>query len=253
MADFDFEGVFDEDYLYFYEPMLTPEASDEQAEVIVRMLGLEPGAELLDVPCGHGRIAVRLAAAGYRVTGLDATELFLRVAADEAAERGVDVELVHGDMRALPWSERFDALVNWFTSFGYFDDEENRAVLREFQRALRPGGKLLLETLHRDRIVKTSPPPGVPTAFLHERGEDVMIDRNTVDPVEGRVATERIVVREGRTRRTRFSVRLFTPSELRSWLEDAGFARVEFVDERGEPFGLESRRMLAIAERPRQS
>jgi SAM-dependent methyltransferase len=153
-------------------------------------------------------------------------------------------------MRALPWSDRFDAVVNWFTSFGYFDDDENRAVLREFHRVLRPGGRLLLETNHRDRIVKSTPPAtGLPAVFLHERDANVMIDRNVLDPVGGRIATERIVVRDGRMRRTRFSVRLFTPSELRSWLEEAGFGAVEFLDERGEPFTLESRRLIALADR----
>src|SRR5262245_48484257 len=126
MADFDFEGVFDEDYLYFYEPMFTPEASDEQAELIARILGLRAGAEILDVPCGHGRIAVRLAAAGYRVTGLDVTELFLEVAAREAAERGVEVDFVHGDMRELQWWGRFGAVVDWFLAFGHFVDGQER-------------------------------------------------------------------------------------------------------------------------------
>src|SRR5262245_703560 len=111
--------------------MLSPEASDEQAALVAHVLGLRPGAEVLGVPCGHGRIAVRLAAAGFQVTGLDASPRYLELAAEAAGGERVEVELLHGDMRTLPWSERFDALVNWFTSFGYFDDEENRAVLGE--------------------------------------------------------------------------------------------------------------------------
>jgi cyclopropane fatty-acyl-phospholipid synthase-like methyltransferase len=249
VSEFDFEGVFDEDYLYFYEPMLTPEASDEQAGLIAHLLELGAGREVLDVPCGHGRIGVRLAALGCRVTGLDASAPFLDVARREAKARGVEVELVLGDMRALPWAERFDAVVNWFTSFGYFDDTENRAMLGEFHRTLRPGGRLLVESLHRDRIVRTTPQGGVQVAYVHERDADLMLDRNVFDAVDGRVASERIVIRDGRVRRTRFSVRVFTPSELRVWLEDAGFVDVSVFDERGEQFGLESRRMIAVATR----
>ena len=132
MSEFDFEGVFDEDYLYFYEEMLTPERTAAEVEQIVELLG--PRDDVLDCPCGHGRIANALAERGYGVTGIDQSELFLERARADAQARGVDVEYVHGDMRELPWRERFDALVNWFTSFGYFDDDTNRAVLAQFTR-----------------------------------------------------------------------------------------------------------------------
>ena len=64
--------------------------------------------EVLDLACGHGRIANRLAERGARVTGLDRTPLFLEVARRDAADRRVEVEYVEGDMRELPWEERFD-------------------------------------------------------------------------------------------------------------------------------------------------
>jgi Methyltransferase domain len=69
--------AFGEDYLYFYDAFLTGEVSDAQADRLWRLLGLESGVEVLDVPCGHGRIANRLAARGASVTGLDANALFL--------------------------------------------------------------------------------------------------------------------------------------------------------------------------------
>jgi SAM-dependent methyltransferase len=133
----DGEQVFDEDYLYFYEPWLTDELSDTQADVIWRLLELEPDLEVLDLACGHGRIANRLAERGARLTGLDATPLFLERARADAERRGVAVEYVEGDMRQLPWRERFDGVLCWFTSFGYFDDADNKRVLREVGAALR--------------------------------------------------------------------------------------------------------------------
>ena len=148
MSEFDFEGVFDEDYLYFYEEMLTPERTAAEVEQVAELLGSRE--HVLDCPCGHGRIANALAERGYRVTGLDASELFLDRARADADARGVDVEYVHGDMRKLPWRETFDGLVNWFTSFGYFDDATNREMLVGFCDALRPGGRLVLETQNPD-------------------------------------------------------------------------------------------------------
>ena len=131
--------VFGEDDLYFYEEWLDDDLSNSQAELIWETLQLRTGDEVLDVPCGHGRIANRLAQRGARVTGVDADAFFVEHARADAAARGVDVEYVHGDMRELPWDGRFDAAVNWFTSFGYFDDEGNRAWLETVRRTLSRG------------------------------------------------------------------------------------------------------------------
>jgi SAM-dependent methyltransferase len=145
----DREQVFDEDYLYFYEPFLTDDAADAQADLVWRVLELEPEMEVLDLACGLGRIANRLAERGARVTGLDATPMFLERPRLDAAARGVDVEYVEGDMRDLPWVDRFDRVLSWFTSFGYFDDEGNRRVLREARDALKPGGAVDREQQRR--------------------------------------------------------------------------------------------------------
>src|SRR2546426_2721696 len=148
------EEAFDDDYLYFYEELLSAEKTEADVQLVWRLLELEPGLEVLDLACGHGRIANPLAERGVRVTGLDATPLFLDLAREDAAARGVEVEYFEGDMRSLPWSERFDRVLNWFTSFGYFGDDENRLVLAEAHKALKPGGLLAVEMNNRDRLLQ---------------------------------------------------------------------------------------------------
>jgi ubiquinone/menaquinone biosynthesis C-methylase UbiE len=243
-SEFPREQLFDEDYLYFYESLLTDELSDRQAEAIWRLLELDRGMEVLDLACGHGRIANRLAERGARVTGLDATTLFLDLARREAQERGIDVEYVEGDMRSLPWESRFDAVVNWFTSFGYFEDDENRAVLHEVHRVLKPGGRLGIENNNLAFILENFRPESVT-----ERDGDLMIDKTRFEPATSRMETERIVVKGGRTRRIRLSVRAFMATELRTWLQDAGFADASTYGRNGEPFSLESPRMITIGEK----
>lgn len=240
----DREQVFDEDYLYFYETFLTDEVSDRQAELIWRLLELEPGMEVLDLACGHGRIANRLAVRGARVTGLDATPFFLELARADAARRGVEVEYVEGDMRRLPWTERFDRTVNWFTAFGYFDDDENRLVLREAHRALKPGGRLAIENNNLAGLLGRWQP-----AQVVEREGNLAIDRSSFDPTTGGATTDRVIVRDGRTRRFEFSVRMFVAAELRDWLLEAGFVDVDFYDEEGEPLTMQGRRMISVAHR----
>ncbi|HEV8687634.1 MAG TPA: methyltransferase domain-containing protein [Gaiellaceae bacterium] len=82
------EEVFDADDLYFYETRLTDERSDQEAELVWDLLGLSAGMEVLDLACGHGRIANRLAERGARVTGLDATPLFPRAPAPTRPRAG---------------------------------------------------------------------------------------------------------------------------------------------------------------------
>ena len=151
---FDFAALFDADYLYFYEPLITAERSDRDVDLIWRLLGLQPEMTVLDLACGHGRIANRLAKRGCHVTGLDASAFFLDLARREAAEWGVEVEYIQGDMRSLPWIERFDCIIIWLTAFGYFEDEDNRRILTEGNRALKLGGKLILDSFNRDLMLK---------------------------------------------------------------------------------------------------
>jgi SAM-dependent methyltransferase len=244
IARFDTRAVFDEDYLFFYEEMLGGAASDRAVEAIWRLLDLRPGARVLDLACGHGRIANRLADRGCRVTALDVTPLFLERARQDAERLGVEVEYVEGDMRSLPWENEFDAIVSWFTSFGYFSDEENRHVLREAAKAVRPGGSFLIENNNLPAILR-----GLREVDVVEREGRFMLDRRRFDVSTNRMLTERIALGAEAPRRAEFFVRMFTFPELRDWLLDAGFAEVKGYGGLGEPLTLESWRLLTVARR----
>lgn len=241
---FDTAAVFNDDYLYFYEDLLPDDRNDAEADLIWRLLDLAPGVRVLDLACGHGRIANRLAERGCEVTGLDATPMFLDLARRDAAARGVSVEYVQGDMRDLPWQRRFDRVLNWFTAFGYFDDGGCRGVLRQIARVLRPGGLVLLDMNNRDWLARTLRPDRV-----FQRGDDLMIDRSELRPLTGTIHTERIIVRNGTVLRSSFFVRLFTFTELRDWMVDAGLVNVQGLGEDGAPLTSSSHRLLMLAQR----
>lgn len=234
--------IFGEDYLHFYEAVLTPERSDREATIVWDVLALRDGVEVLDLACGHGRIANRLAQRGARVTGLDADRFFLERARQDAAERGVEVSYVEGDMRSLAWRDRFDAALLWFTAFGYFDDEGNRAVLEGLRRALKIGGRLVIEMNHLPWLLDHF----LPQSFVR-RGDDVMLDERVWHPASSVMETRRVVIRDGEVRETPYAHRMYMPVELARLLSDAGFRGVEALGETGGPITPESRRLVMLA------
>jgi len=236
---FDTGALFDPDhYLPTLDRMLEEGQSDREAEFLAETLSLSAGDRVLDVPCGHGRHANRLAERGYDVSGLDASEAFLDLAREDARERGVDPEYVHGDMRDLPWDEdAFDAAYNVFTSFGYFDEEGNRRVLSELARVVKPGGRLVVELADRDALLREFSPESV-TRF--EDG-DLMAETREYDPRTGRVRTDRTTVVDGAVRSGVYEVRLYSHAELADLFDRAGFEVVaDYGDLTGSEYSLET-------------
>ena len=142
-----FERFFDADYVALLRDTSPASATRRQVDFVVRSLRLSPGARILDVPCGYGRHAAELARRGFRVVGVDLSRAMVAEARRRWTE-GPRLRFLRGDMRRLKARGEFDAVVNLYTSFGYFSPRENLAALGRLARALRPGGLLLID--HRD-------------------------------------------------------------------------------------------------------
>jgi ubiquinone/menaquinone biosynthesis C-methylase UbiE len=242
---FDMEATFGDDYLYFYEESIDDAHSDADTAEILRLLDLPPGSRILDAPCGHGRIARRLAAAGMEVTGVDLTPAYLEQARADPLLPPHGVTYVEGDVRSLPVDGPFDAVVCWLNSFGYYDDADCHRVLDEFRRVLRPGGKVAIDTMHHDGGVRHFTP--APDAVVVQLGSDTMVEVSTFDPLRGRMVVQRTVHRDGEVRQASYFVRLPTPPEWVEWLHRAGFTNVEFRAGGGGPLELDSWELVVIA------
>ncbi|MER0477462.1 methyltransferase domain-containing protein [Streptomyces sp. Edi2] len=242
----DWDSLFGGDYDYFDLPDLTPELSEKEASSMVELGGFEPGMDLLDAPCGHGRHANVLASRGYRVVGIDRDERFLAMARDEAEKTGVQVDYRHVDLREMSFAAEFDAAVSWYSSFGYFDDETDRDILRRYRRALRPGGRFLLD-MH-------SPYRHIPSVLANHdmhvdilrRGQDMAIDVQELDAEASRYYAEKTTIRDNKVERARYSVRMFTAPEISEWFRSAGFSHTRVMDGTGAPFTVSSRRLVVL-------
>ncbi len=242
---FDTVGTFGDDYLYFYAESIDDVHSDADTAEILGLLDPPAGARILDAPCGHGRISRRLAAAGMDVTGVDVTPAYLAQARADPQLPPHTVTYLEGDLRDLPVDGPFDAVVCWLNSFGYYDDADCHRVLEEFHRVLRPGGTVVIDTMHHDGGVRHFTP--APDAVVVQRGDDTMVEVSTFDPVSGRMVIERTVHRHGAVRHASYFVRLPTPPEWVVWLESAGFHDVTFRAGRGGPLDIDSWEMVVSA------
>ncbi|MFP5258414.1 MAG: methyltransferase domain-containing protein [Acidobacteriota bacterium] len=213
------------------------------ADVIWQALALAPGERVLDCPCGDARVGIHLVARGALVTGVDLNPRFIARAGERYAAAGLTATLRVGDMRRLADREAFDAIVNWFNSFGYFGIEDDFEVLVRFAEALRPGGRLLLEAPNRVGIM------GNLTCKYD-------VDGKPAGAVSWDDVTERLVTRfpvsgpDGTSEMVRSGVRMYSLAQYRLLLRLAGLELAQVHGEGLTAFTETSRRMLLVAVKP---
>lgn len=127
--------------------------AEQAADLIERVAQPAPGAQLLDVGCGRGRHARAFARRGYHVTGLDLSEQAIEAARHRAAADNLTIAFRQQDMRRPMGTDDFDGAVNLFSSFGYFEsDEEHQRVVSHIARALRPGGFFVQDFMNAPQV-----------------------------------------------------------------------------------------------------
>ena len=246
-----FVDLFDEDYLRTL-PFLTAQATQAEAEFVIDAMNLSPGAQLLDVGCGYGRHAMELAARGYHLVGLDLSTPLLVRGGEEAHRRNLTINFVRGDMRELDFDAQFDGAYCLFSTFGYFDDETNKKALSNIARALRPGGRVLIEILNRDYLISD-----LPTRVWWEGDGCVVLEEVELNYFSSRIQVNRSVVfDDGRQLEQEISIRAYSLHEVGKLMHAAGFRVLEVsggYQTRGRFFGNQSRHIIVLAERKESS
>lgn len=232
---------FGADYLELYAHRDEDEADAHVAFVLEALGAPGPPAAVLDLACGAGRHTAALARRGVRAIGVDLSPTLLA--------HPPRVPAVCGDMRALPFADHaFEWVLNFFTSFGYFEGErENFRVLEEMVRVLRPGGRFLLDFLNRERVLSELEP----RETRETAGRRVEIER-WYDAAAGRINKRIRVVTAGDPPRSFLeSVRAYSRDEVTIGLRWAG-AEVDRIagSFEGEPFDSDSPRLILVGHRP---
>jgi len=239
------KSYFDDQYLLEYEPLFSLERDRHEVARVLDVMGLPSGAKILDVPCGQGRHTHLLAEAGFNVDGLDYSPDLLALARRRGT--GKVLRYTRGDMRKLPrrWSGRFDAVLNLFTSFGFFAEPADDArVLAEFARVLAPGGVLIWHGGDRD---------GVMARFLDrdwwqtDNGTMVAHERS-FDPLSGLLTVRSTWSGPKRRGSRQHTIRLYTPTRLAELCASVGLiVEQAFEGFTEKPLSRRSSEMMLVA------
>lgn len=130
------------------------------ADHLVNVIPVETYPNILDLGCGRGRHSINMAVRNYNVTGIDLSEVAIKKARRKAEEQNLEIEFLVGDMRT-PLNRKFDAIINLFTSFGYFeDDDENRRVLQSMSKMVHSDGMIVIDYLNAANVINQYVPTG---------------------------------------------------------------------------------------------
>jgi SAM-dependent methyltransferase len=242
-----FEEIFDEDYLHTL-PFMTPQQTEREVGFLLEALQLPQGGRVLDIGCGYGRHAMEIAARGYKTVGLDLSLPLLIRATDAARRVGVNVDFVHGDMREMTFDSEFDGAYCFYTTFGFFDDDTNRRVAAGIAKALKPGGRFVLEMINRDYLIGD-----LPCRVWWQGDGCVVLEEVDFNYFTSRLQVQRqIILESGRQLEQDISIRAYSLHEIGKVLTHAGFRVLEVsgnLDLRGRFYGNESRQLIVVAEK----
>ncbi len=227
------------------------EASAAAAGSIARLLEMKPGASVLDLACGFGRHALALSALGYRVTGVDINPAFIAEASRKALETKLTARFVCADMREFREHESFDSIMIVYNSFGYFQDpEDDSKVIENCFHSLKPGGRLLIQSVTRELLMALRPERCF--RYWHEEGEGRFRLEETEANEDWTWNTTRWIVLCGAERREySYGMRIYSLGEYLGLLGSKGFGGFQtFGGFSGRPYEKGKDHLTLVAVKP---
>lgn len=218
----------------------------EEVDAMVAFLGIEPGDGVVDMCCGPGRHSLELARRGFKVTGVDRTSTYLDRAKKSAKAEGLDIEFVHEDMRNFCREDAFDGAINFYTSFGYFDDPaDDKKVIANIHRSLKANASMIMDTMSKEVLARK---------FQERTWEEVdgalLLEEREVTQDWSRCENRWILIKDGIQKEFNFSLRLYSAFELSGLIKECGFCEVRaYGDLSGAPYDHEAKRLIVVAKK----
>jgi 2-polyprenyl-3-methyl-5-hydroxy-6-metoxy-1,4-benzoquinol methylase len=231
-----------EEYLKVYRHRNEAEA-EKLVNLILGNINIKSGSDVIDLACGAGRHSILFAEKGFSVTAVDLSAHLLNVAKRRAIEQGLKINFVNADLRYFCIASKFDLVMNLFTSFGYFEsDEENFSLFSTAFELLKNNGNFVLDYFNTDFVRKNF----IPYSEEIIGGEKVIQERKIVG---NRVIKNIKIARNGTSKKYMESVRMYSYEELISAVKNKNLKiKKIFGDLNGSKFDLNySPRIIIIS------
>lgn len=230
-----------------WSKIASPEMTKEEVEFIRRMLRLEKNERILDVPCGNGRHAALMAEHGFKVTGVDIADQFVKQALSSfSAPALANFEYMHKEMQALNFSNEFDGGYCLGNSFGYLDYVDTLSFVAAIGQALKSGSRFILETgMAAEALL-----PNLEEQAWFPLDNTYMLIKNTYDSANSCLLTEYTFLHNNKeeTRVSRHNV--YTAGEIRRMFEAQQMPTIGmYGSTEQDPFEFGAPRLLLVVEK----
>lgn len=235
-----YEDAFNENYIFLFDPLRTPEFTENEVDCMLKLLNLPSGAKVLDLGCGYGRHSIMFRKKGFNVVGMDYSNVLLTKA--KADSQGMGIEWIQSDMRNIPFENEFDLVIN--NAFGYLEnDNEEQIVLNQIYKCLKTNGKLLQweipNKLNWSKKYVTYESANM-NEFLVER-------KSEYDFLSGKEYQSYILSKDSNVlTEQKFAVRVFDLPELLKMYKDAGLIFESVTSLQGEPVSFDVAELCLI-------
>lgn len=221
--------------------------NEEEAEkffcLILNHVPVQKDWSIVDFCCGYGRLCNLLARYGYDVTGVDLSDVFINKARMIAESEGLNMNYIKCDIREFNQPEKFHLGINFFTSFGYFSDEENELTFKNFTNSIKKNGWLVLDYFNTIYLQRNL----VPFEEFDFENKKVFISRK----IENNRVIKTIKIEKNDLKETFVeSVGLYDINYFMKFFTENGFLiQKVFGDYSGNEFNSSSPRLIIIAQK----
>jgi SAM-dependent methyltransferase len=240
------QDFFNKFYIEGWAPRIQDhKRTAKEISFIIKNVPINKTDKILDLCCGSGRHSLVLAKKGFIVTGIDYSDYELKIAKKEAKKNRLNVNFIKQNAILLNDKEKFDVILNLFTSFGYSSDKNNKKIIQNVSKALKKGGRFLIDVVNVDYILNN---------FREKNWDEVnrdgfLLEETKYNPQKGINITNWTLIDKGKILRKQNSkIRFYTYLEMKKMIENAGMkVKKVWGYFEGDKYDAKFKRMIILA------